>query len=91
MKGIVKGESIAPTPIWKIALGVLGAMLLIFIIWALFGNNSPEAQERMREREAIALCRERETDPLQELSTRRAARAACDAMERDFQEKWYAR
>lgn len=46
------------------------------------------ADERAMDRRAIAACRQIQNDELQELSTRREFRSACNKMEEDYKRRW---
>ena len=76
--------------IWLVAgLMVVGAGLTV---WGAT-IETPPAEPRQRDqkwidREAIRLCRERQNDELEELSTRRTFRSMCNQMAADFRQKW---
>lgn len=71
-----------------IALIVLGAAVTV---WASSESPSAKPQERNQrweDRRALEACRHIQNDKIQELATRRVARAACDKMEAAYKRRW---
>jgi hypothetical protein len=69
-------------------LGVVLVLATLALARGAYLANTPEGQQRSRERDAIAACREAQNDTLQELATRRLIREGCDRLAADFRRKW---
>lgn len=72
----------------KIALAVLGLLLVAFLAWGAYLSNTPDGKTKAAERTAIAECRKGEKDELTPIEQRRFIREACDTMEAGYVAKW---
>lgn len=70
---------------WVIGIPI-GIFLLILIIGSIVGN-SPEAQERNRERDKISACWDLQKKKSLDPSTARFAARLCERMEEEFRRK----
>lgn len=71
---------------WTLLLVV--SALVVFMLAAHF-TRSPERTQRAADSAEIERCRTAQNDELQELSTRRLMRTACDRMEAEYRKKWH--
>lgn len=79
----------AKPKIWRWVFGVpLGGFALIMIIGSMAGG--PEADEKARNRDVIAMCLKDMNDPLRDAMAREAARAVCERLRDDFRQKYRA-
>lgn len=72
----------------KIFLGIVGILIFIFIIFAMQVSNSPEAEEKYKERQAIKWCWDQQGKKSNEPGTARFIAGACEKMENDYLNKW---
>lgn len=73
----------------KIIAGVVGGLILVFILFGIKAANDPQAQERSRERQAIELCMKDLKDPLIDPAARAMiVREACLKLRNDYVRKW---
>lgn len=73
---------------WAWTIATLIVLLVVGFARGAYLSDTPDGKRRAAQRTAIEQCRAAQSDELQELSMRRAMRAACDRMEADYQRDW---
>lgn len=64
------------------------AAVLAFLAVGHFAGNTPEGQERRRQREVIALCWDNQGKKSNDAGTAQFIASACERMESDYVRRW---
>jgi hypothetical protein len=72
----------------KTAFLIIGAAVLAFFGFGAIVSNTPEGQERSKQRDVISRCWDEQKRKSLEPAAARALAAICEKMEQDFRSKW---